>query len=682
MARVVEPKTRIGSPYVIAGMETARSKGRRVVCGWEANGGFLTGSDIHRNGRILTALPTRDAVLPILCVLFAAHDSGLPLAELFARLPRRFSRASLLKRFPRPTGLKVVNRFSPAAGEVRAVVFRESGTVLLDEGENELPLSNVQEVEVIRNRLGEFFTPEMGFGPISRLNYIDGVRVIFSNGDVAHLRPSGNADELRIYAVADTQARADTIAEMGVAEPDGILRRMERAVMAECLRDARRTKSGILPLKGVVKHYEWGGHHFIPGLLKLENERRKPFAELWIGAHPNAPSTTEVEGLTVPLDKLLQAAPEAILGPAAASRFAGRLPYLLKVLDARTMLSIQAHPTKLQAEEGFARENAAAISLEAAHRSYKDDNHKPEVQVAINEVWMLHGFRPLEEIAETFRAVREMTPIMADFTARLARVGQDAGARRELLRELYGALMTMPQGRVDAVLDPLIARLKGQERLDKHCPDYWARRAAEDFSRRHGHRDRGILSIYLLNLVHLRPGQGTFQPPGVLHAYLEGVNVELMANSDNVLRGGLTPKHVDVEELMRALSFDSSAPHIFDGDQISPTEKVYRTPALEFELSRVEVDAGSTHTRRTAYGPDSLIVLAGSVTMKSAGHTFPLDRGDAVLVPHGVNYVIEAGAVHGRLFKASVPETAVLGSYRKRQRTVGLAVNDSPAIIN
>jgi phosphomannomutase len=231
LAAIAEPRTRIGSPYVIAGLEKARRTGRRAVCGWEANGGFLTGSDIARRGKVLAALPTRDALLPILCVLLAAREKGLSLAGLFARLPRRFSRAALLTRFPRATGLEIVRRFSPADERIREAVFSAAGTRLLDEDGNELSVSTAQaqEMEAVREALEAFFPAEMGFGRITRLNYIDGVRAVFSNGDVAHVRPSGNADELRIYAVADTQERADAIAGMGVAEPGGILRRMEEA---------------------------------------------------------------------------------------------------------------------------------------------------------------------------------------------------------------------------------------------------------------------------------------------------------------------------------------------------------------------------------------------------------------------------------------------------------------------
>jgi phosphomannomutase len=232
LASVLEPKTRIGSPYVIAGMEAAGRKNRKVICGWEANGGFLTGSDIQRKGRVLKALPTRDAILPILCTLFSAAEQGLSLSELYDELPRRFSRAALLKQFPRAVSERIVGRFSPAAPGVQDVSFRPGKTIVTDCAGRELQtaMARPQEFEAIRTDLQTFFTPELGFNPIAKLNYTDGVRVVFENADVAHLRPSGNADELRIYAVADSQERAEQIASQGIAEPGGILRSMQEAV--------------------------------------------------------------------------------------------------------------------------------------------------------------------------------------------------------------------------------------------------------------------------------------------------------------------------------------------------------------------------------------------------------------------------------------------------------------------
>jgi phosphomannomutase len=201
LAEKLQPKTRIGSPFVIAGMERARQQGKTVVCGWEANGGFLLGSNVEREGRVLTALPTRDAFLPLLCTLFSAREKNVSLAELFRSVGTRFSRAGLLKNFPRPVSERIVARFSPPVAE-----------------------------SVVRAELARFFTPDLGFAQIAGLNYTDGVRITFGNGEIAHLRPSGNADELRIYAVADSQTRAEEIVSLALAEPQGILRRLEALV--------------------------------------------------------------------------------------------------------------------------------------------------------------------------------------------------------------------------------------------------------------------------------------------------------------------------------------------------------------------------------------------------------------------------------------------------------------------
>ncbi len=189
-------------------MNQALENGKRVVCGWEANGGFLVGSNVERNGQPLRSLPTRDAMLPILCTLFSALQKGLSVIDLFSALPKRFSRAALLKDFPRPISTRIIELFSPTD-----------------------PRSE-SEAQAIRDLLSRFLTPANGFGVITGINYVDGVRVTFDNGEVIHIRPSGNADELRVYAVSDTQERSNQIAELAVAEPDGILRQMERSARA------------------------------------------------------------------------------------------------------------------------------------------------------------------------------------------------------------------------------------------------------------------------------------------------------------------------------------------------------------------------------------------------------------------------------------------------------------------
>jgi mannose-6-phosphate isomerase len=411
----------------------------------------------------------------------------------------------------------------------------------------------------------------------------------------------------------------------------------------------------VFTLHGVVQHYDWGGHNFIPDLLGIENAIRKPYAELWIGAHAKAPSMVETESGQEPLDQFIAEAPEAILGPAVCTHFNRRLPYLFKVLDVHKMLSIQAHPTLVQARQGFARENAEGVSSEAGSRNYKDDNHKPEIGVALTDFWMLHGFRPLEQIAETLDRTVELGPLMPAFSQRLKAAGHHHEARRGLLRELYSNVMTLPQERVDLLLNELLARLREKAPISKQSPDYWALRAAEHFPLPGGHRDRGIFSIYLLNLLHLQPGQGTFQPAGVLHAYLEGVNVELMANSDNVLRGGLTTKHVDVPELLNILTFEGGTPEVFSGVPLSATQRVYRTPAEEFELSRIALTPRGRYAGEATYGPKALIVLEGSGTLTSAGKSKSLHRGSIVFAPNGAQFVLETRADDLVVFQAGLP---------------------------
>ncbi|KAJ5082674.1 Phosphoglucomutase first 3 domain-containing protein [Penicillium argentinense] len=241
LAAVLAPKTKIGSPYVIDGMQNAASAGRSRVLGWEANGGFLTGSDIEIDGKKLPALPTRDAVLPLLSVLFASRKRQTTVSGLFESLPARFSRASVIRNFPRPTSAKIVERFSPLKGqaltgenEIYGCQYEDESMVPLNsKGEPiraSISESETRQLAQIRQELQQVFSAEAGFSNIKGTNYTDGVRVTFENGDVAHIRPSGNADELRIYSVSDDKARADEICNQATAEPNGLLRQLERMV--------------------------------------------------------------------------------------------------------------------------------------------------------------------------------------------------------------------------------------------------------------------------------------------------------------------------------------------------------------------------------------------------------------------------------------------------------------------
>ncbi len=390
----------------------------------------------------------------------------------------------------------------------------------------------------------------------------------------------------------------------------------------------------IWPLRGKVQHYAWGGKTFIPTLLGQPNTEGEPFAELWMGAHPKDPSTVEVVKQWLDLPTVIEDQPVAILGFRTAHAFDNRLPFLFKILDVNSMLSIQAHPTKAEAEKGFARENEAGIPLDAFHRNYKDDNHKPEVMVALSEFWLLHGFQSREAISNILEKIPEFAPLREHFKGDIP--------------QLYRHVMEMPQEAVDTMLQPLYTRLKNRSDLDKNQADYWAARAFEEYTR-DGHYDRGIFSIYFFNLVHLQAGEGIFQDAGIPHAYLEGVNVELMANSDNVFRGGLTPKHIDVPELMQHLAFDPVEPQILKGDALSEAEKVYKTPAKDFELRRIELKTDQQFPCQPGEGPRIFIVVDGWVTT-GMGQRFV--KGQSFFIPD-----YGQGFLHGDcvLFRAGVP---------------------------
>jgi len=420
---------------------------------------------------------------------------------------------------------------------------------------------------------------------------------------------------------------------------------------------SRRPAQSLYPLHGRVMHYPWGGYACIPGLLGVRNDEKRPFAELWLGSHPQAPSEVEVEGGRIDLVELLRREGERILGSAVLARFGAGLPFLFKVLDAREMLSIQVHPSRAQSEAGCAAEEAAGMPLTDPRRNYKDRNHKPEVHVALSEFWMLHGFRPLEEIADVLAGIPDFTGLSPWFPLHLLEVDEDPAGRAELLRRLYAFIMTMPQDEADRILGGLLAHLEplyDAGSLHKSSPHYWAVKAARSFPLPEGHIDRGIFSIYLMNLVELQPGQGTFQGAGVPHAYLEGVNVELMANSDNVLRGGLTPKHVDVAELLKTIRFDDGRPEILTGVVAEGGERLYPAPVDDFLLSRIELEPRGVHASGSGHGPDILIALEGEASIRAEGEELALRRGDALLAAANSPWRLHSSS-GALLYRATVP---------------------------
>lgn len=398
-------------------------------------------------------------------------------------------------------------------------------------------------------------------------------------------------------------------------------------------------KNKLYPLYGKVQHYAWGGYEYIPALLDITNEENKPYAEYWMGTHPLA--SAEIGENHESLTKLVADNKETVLGNYVAKTF-GSLPYLFKILDVRDMLSIQVHPSKTNAEADFARENKEGIAANAPNRNYKDDNHKPELAAALSDFWLLHGFKPKEKMVSILTNIDELESLLPVF--------EDEG-----YEGLYRHVMEMPQDEVNEILQPLIDRivpLYNEGKLTRYKEDFWAARAAVTFNEGDD-IDRGIFSVYLFNLVNVKKGDAIFQDAGVPHAYLEGKNAEIMANSDNVLRGGLTKKHIDVPELLKHVKCEATVPNILHGEKDN-REIVFKTPAKEFELSYISLAKDESFSVQSRTG-EVFIVIEGNARFSAGDERLRLAGGEAAFVVAGQKVNMLSSADKTLIYRASAP---------------------------
>ncbi|MEM9521637.1 MAG: mannose-6-phosphate isomerase, class I [Actinomycetota bacterium] len=362
-------------------------------------------------------------------------------------------------------------------------------------------------------------------------------------------------------------------------------------------------------LEGVVQHYDWGSTSSLPGILGRPEDGR-PWAELWLGAHPSAPARSGPAGEA--LDEVIARDLVGALGVDAARRF-GELPFLLKILAAGAPLSLQSHPSVAQAEAGFEREDAAGVPVDAPNRSFRDRNHKPELICALTPFDALCGFRSPTEALEVLATIP--TTALDGVRGRLA---DAAGSGTDGLDGLLAFLLTLGPADAAALVEPVVAAcaLPGP-------PEYADARAMAVALGERYPGDAGVVTALLLNLVHLAPGEALFLGAGNLHAYLAGTGVEVMANSDNVLRGGLTSKHIDVSTLLdivdaKPLEVVVQRPPVIDG------VATYITPVPEFSLARFDLSG-----RVSVAGPAVLLCTDG--TANAAAQT--LERGDAAFLP-------------------------------------------------
>ncbi|MFD5103075.1 mannose-6-phosphate isomerase, class I [Streptomyces albidochromogenes] len=385
-------------------------------------------------------------------------------------------------------------------------------------------------------------------------------------------------------------------------------------------------------LSNTVRPYAWGSTTAIPALLGTA-PTGEPQAEMWMGAHPGAPSRVDRgDGAgEQPLSAVIDAAPEAELGEAAVRKFGPRLPFLLKILAAGAPLSLQVHPNLAQAREGYAAEESAGVPVDAPHRNYRDANHKPELICALTPFEGFCGFRAPAESADVLAAldVDSLKPYVD-----LLHAHPEEAALREVLTAVLSAdraEMAQAVTSAAAAADRLGGAYAPYATLAHHFPG-----------------DPGVIAAMLLNHVRLQPGEALFLGAGVPHAYLGGLGVEIMANSDNVLRCGLTPKHVDVPELLRIVRFEAGDPAVLRPEASSSTgEELYDTPTEEFRLSRHVLAPGAAPRTLPSATPQILLCTAGEVR---AGE-LTLAPGRSAFVPAGETVRLSGT---GTLFRATV----------------------------
>ncbi|MFA0085992.1 mannose-6-phosphate isomerase, class I [Vibrio sp. 10N.261.51.F12] len=373
----------------------------------------------------------------------------------------------------------------------------------------------------------------------------------------------------------------------------------------------------LFKLDNVIQNYAWGSKESITNLFGIPNPKSEPQAEIWMGIHPSGCS--KIAATQQPLSELIAQNPTRLLGDYTENRF-GDLPYLFKVLAAETPLSIQVHPSKHKAEIGFARESAQGIAMTAANRNYKDPNHKPELVYALTLYKAMNGFRPIKHIIALFNEIN-----IESLSSELAALTDNQN--NEGLQQFFSAIMSLNGARKDAALNELYLA------YNRSSATAMAREAllySADF-KQHYPDDIGLLAPLMLNTIELSPGQAMFLHAETPHAYVKGTGLEIMANSDNVLRAGLTPKYIDVPELIDNTRFTSMDPDTIKLEPILKDGKLsYPIPVDDFGFDILN----ATENRDIQYVRSAEIIfcVAGDATISSADQCISLTAGEAIFI--------------------------------------------------
>ncbi|MFT4185677.1 MAG: mannose-6-phosphate isomerase, class I [Micrococcaceae bacterium] len=373
----------------------------------------------------------------------------------------------------------------------------------------------------------------------------------------------------------------------------------------------------MLKLKNQIKDYAWGSKSLIPEYLGQE-PGAEPQAEIWYGAHPDSPSITTAG----PLDKVLEQHPNFLTG---SNLELEKLPYLVKMLAADSALSLQVHPTKAQAKQGFAFEEKQGISRDASHRNYKDDNHKPELIYALTAFEALCGFRDINQTIEIFTELQNKNSKLAD---------------SELFKQLQGSL-NADQG-IKSTFTFLLNKPTGIEDLVSQCVQTTVEIKGSKYQKEYETivqlqklypGDPGVILSLMLNRVSLKPGQAIFLPAGNVHAYLKGLGIEVMASSDNVLRGGLTPKHMDIAELLEVVEFKATDVSFLETEEDELGRVILHPPFEEFQLQIMELKT-EERANIAQNGPTIFLVGNGEVTCESPVESLTLKPGESIFIAH------------------------------------------------
>ena len=372
----------------------------------------------------------------------------------------------------------------------------------------------------------------------------------------------------------------------------------------------------FFPMENIIQDYIWGSRTSISKLLGIHNPDNAHQAEIWMGAHPNGCSKIKVDGETQLLSDFINQDKAAVLTAATEAQF-GELPYLFKVLAAGEALSVQVHPSKAQAEAGFAKEEAAGIPRNAANRNYKDPNHKPELVYALTPYQAMNGFREFDQTIALFKQVN--ISVIASLVAAFAAAPNSKG-----LETFFSAILSLQGEAKVAAVSELLAYATANKEDELFA-------LILELAEQHP-GDIGLFTPLMLNVITLQPGEAMFLYACTPHAYLKGTGLEIMANSDNVLRAGLTPKYIDVKELVSCTKFDAIP---FDTLQFTPEEKqgglYYAIPVDDFKFALFESVTDLTLSSQSA---EILLALDSDVTLThQSGEKVTINKGQSVFIP-------------------------------------------------